>query len=180
MRPVWPSSQFQASQQVSTISSVVWKTQCESRVSLMQPEPLDRVEFGRVGRQEDPAEVFRHDETRSYASPPSISTMPCAQRRLRGGVDSGAAKRPHFSSFWERGSCIVSSSLRRSDVEHPDGIFVLINCTHLAIRLRWRLIQIVHRSGRIGKAFEKPVLRRQQGSGRWLYEKNPYRAGAIV
>jgi hypothetical protein len=30
--------------------------------SEMQPEPLDRVEFGRVGRQEDQAEVFRHDE----------------------------------------------------------------------------------------------------------------------
>ena len=31
-------------------------------VSEMQPKPLDRVEFGRVGRQEDQAEVFRHDE----------------------------------------------------------------------------------------------------------------------
>src|SRR4029077_16531579 len=34
MRPVWSSSQFQASQQLSTISPVVRKTQCERRLSL--------------------------------------------------------------------------------------------------------------------------------------------------
>ena len=34
----------------------------ERIVSEMQPEPLDRVEFGRVGRQEDEAEVSGHDE----------------------------------------------------------------------------------------------------------------------
>ena len=34
----------------------------EAIVSEMQPEPLDRIEFGRVGRQEDQAQVFGHDE----------------------------------------------------------------------------------------------------------------------
>jgi hypothetical protein len=34
----------------------------EAIVSEMQPKSLDRIEFGRVGRQEDQAEVFRHDE----------------------------------------------------------------------------------------------------------------------
>ena len=63
MRPVSPSSQFQASQQLSMISSVVRKTRCERRLSSqMQPQPLDRVEFRRVGRQEDEAEVFGHHQ----------------------------------------------------------------------------------------------------------------------
>lgn len=34
----------------------------EAIVSEMQPSPFDRVEFGRVGRQEDEAEVFGHEE----------------------------------------------------------------------------------------------------------------------
>src|SRR5262249_52168587 len=34
----------------------------EAIVSEMQPEALDRIEFGRVGRQEYYAEVFGHDE----------------------------------------------------------------------------------------------------------------------
>jgi hypothetical protein len=40
MRPVWPGSQFHPSQQVSTISPVVWKTENavrEAIVSEMQP-----------------------------------------------------------------------------------------------------------------------------------------------
>jgi hypothetical protein len=63
MRPVWPSIQFQASQQLSTISPVVWKTQCERRLSRRCSQSRSiGLSFGRVGRQEDQAEVFRHDE----------------------------------------------------------------------------------------------------------------------
>jgi len=32
------------------------------RGRLSQPQPLDRIKFGRVGRQEDQAKVFRHDQ----------------------------------------------------------------------------------------------------------------------
>ena len=38
----------------------------EAIVSEMQPEPLDRVEFGRIGRQEDQAKVFRYDEIAAH------------------------------------------------------------------------------------------------------------------
>ena len=63
MHPVWPSSQFQAWQALSMISSVVRKTQCDTRLSRKyNHSPLDRVELGRVGRQKHQAEVFGYGE----------------------------------------------------------------------------------------------------------------------
>jgi len=79
MHPVWPSSQFQAWQALSMISSVVRKTQCDRRLSRKyNHSPLDRVELGRVGRQKHQAEVFGYGEIASRMPALSISTMPCA------------------------------------------------------------------------------------------------------
>jgi hypothetical protein len=50
MRPIWPSSQFHASQQVSTILPVgVENAVREAIVSEMQPQPLDRVDIPWAG-----------------------------------------------------------------------------------------------------------------------------------
>ena len=66
----------------------------EAIVSEMQPESLDRIEFGRVGRQEDQAEVFRHDEI-AARMPAGFVHQHNAMRSWRDGLSEFGKKQVH-------------------------------------------------------------------------------------
>jgi hypothetical protein len=66
----------------------------ETIVSEMQPEPLDRVEFGRVGRQEDEAEVSGHDEI-AGGMPARLVHQHNAMRPWRDGLSEFRKKEVH-------------------------------------------------------------------------------------
>ena len=82
----------------------------EAIVSQVQPQPLDRVEFRRVGRQEDEAEVFRDHQIAGVCQPAlSISTTAWAPGVT--ACDSSVRNR-----FIAAASSLVSTARRRCRV----------------------------------------------------------------
>jgi hypothetical protein len=63
-------------------------------ISEMQPQPLDRVEFGRIGRQEDHAEVFGHDEI-ARGMPAGLVHQHNAMRPWRDGLSEFSKEEVH-------------------------------------------------------------------------------------
>src|SRR6516162_2526933 len=130
-----------------------------------------------AGRRKKPsARPLLSDRHGSQRPPVFRGVRAYGRDRVRIAIAQLLSRSTSVAGVHVRNAWTGDTGKRTFDVERRDGSVVSIIYAHLAIPLRWGEIQMVHRGGPIGKLFEKPLKRRQQGSGWPGVVKHPYPA----